>query len=232
MLFLAVTLGFFMENQREHFVEKRREKNFIKSLIEDLKRDTAVFQATYLNNDSCLKKMDSLIILFKSPDRNSHTSQLYYLARMVYGVTRAYLSTDRTFSQMKNSGNLRLIDKNKVTDSITNYYYTKTEILQVQYNAWTAHMEEYFKKASIVFDASIFQQMHHERIKNNSLDLPVPPGNPPLATENKETITAFIGAVHFLYTRTKGMGLNALSARNAAINLINLLRDQYHLKDE
>ena len=27
MLFLAVTLGFFVENQREHYIEGQREKN-------------------------------------------------------------------------------------------------------------------------------------------------------------------------------------------------------------
>ena len=34
MLFLAVTLGFFVENQREHYIEHQREKQFISSLIQ------------------------------------------------------------------------------------------------------------------------------------------------------------------------------------------------------
>ena len=41
MLFLAVTLGFFVENQREHLVEKRKEKQIISALYADLKKDTA-----------------------------------------------------------------------------------------------------------------------------------------------------------------------------------------------
>ena len=41
MLFLAVTLGFFVENQREHLVEHRREKQYIRSMIEDLVTDTS-----------------------------------------------------------------------------------------------------------------------------------------------------------------------------------------------
>src|SRR6266550_7945945 len=40
MLFLAVTLGFFVENQREHMVEKRKEKQIISALYADLKKDT------------------------------------------------------------------------------------------------------------------------------------------------------------------------------------------------
>jgi hypothetical protein len=41
MLFLAVTLGFFVENQREHLVEHQREKQFVQSLFNDIKADTA-----------------------------------------------------------------------------------------------------------------------------------------------------------------------------------------------
>ena len=41
MLFLAVTAGFFVENQREHYIEHKREKQFITTLIEDFKSDTA-----------------------------------------------------------------------------------------------------------------------------------------------------------------------------------------------
>ena len=41
MLFLAVTLGFFVENQREHLVEHQREQQFVQSLFNDIKADTA-----------------------------------------------------------------------------------------------------------------------------------------------------------------------------------------------
>lgn len=36
MLFAAVALGFFAENQREHYVEGHRETQFMESLLEDL----------------------------------------------------------------------------------------------------------------------------------------------------------------------------------------------------
>ena len=40
MLFLAVTLGFLVENQREHYIENVRAKEFSKSLVQDLQNDT------------------------------------------------------------------------------------------------------------------------------------------------------------------------------------------------
>jgi hypothetical protein len=46
MLFLAISAGFLVENMREHYVEHKREKVFIKSFIEDLKEDTAKITLT------------------------------------------------------------------------------------------------------------------------------------------------------------------------------------------
>jgi len=40
MLFLAVTAGFFVENQREHWMEHQRETRYVKNLLQDLSRDT------------------------------------------------------------------------------------------------------------------------------------------------------------------------------------------------
>ena len=39
MIFLAVTLGFFAENIRERFVERAQEKEYIRSLYDDLGHD-------------------------------------------------------------------------------------------------------------------------------------------------------------------------------------------------
>lgn len=43
MLFFAVTLGFFVENQREHYIEHKRGLQYIRSFVEDLKTDTGNF---------------------------------------------------------------------------------------------------------------------------------------------------------------------------------------------
>src|ERR1700750_2357010 len=40
MIFLAVTMGFFAESYREHLVNNDKEEVYMKSMIQDLKRDT------------------------------------------------------------------------------------------------------------------------------------------------------------------------------------------------
>src|SRR5438132_441270 len=41
MMFLAVTMGFFAENIREHIVNKTKEKDVVMALYDDIKKDTA-----------------------------------------------------------------------------------------------------------------------------------------------------------------------------------------------
>src|SRR4029079_7132397 len=68
MLFLAVTLGFFVENQREHYVEHQREKLYMKSMIGDLEKDTAMLHLIYKKTQVVLANIDTaLAILQKVP---------------------------------------------------------------------------------------------------------------------------------------------------------------------
>lgn len=40
MIFLVVSMGFFAESYREHLVDKRKEKEIITALFNDIKKDT------------------------------------------------------------------------------------------------------------------------------------------------------------------------------------------------
>ena len=48
MLFLAVTLGFLVENQREQLVEHQREKQFIQSLFNDKNQIPEILQKSLM----------------------------------------------------------------------------------------------------------------------------------------------------------------------------------------
>ena len=44
MIFLAVTLGFFAENIREKISDERQVRQYIESMLRDLKSDTETYQ--------------------------------------------------------------------------------------------------------------------------------------------------------------------------------------------
>src|SRR6478752_5022447 len=68
MLFLAIFLGFLAENLREQNVEHHREKEYILSLVEDLKSDTVQANEVLkkLNNSSI--GIDSVIAALSSSE--------------------------------------------------------------------------------------------------------------------------------------------------------------------
>jgi len=63
MLFIAVTLGFFAENQREHFVEKHREKQYMESLLLDLEKDKMEVEAARKFTNTQIANIDTAIVL-------------------------------------------------------------------------------------------------------------------------------------------------------------------------
>ena len=60
MLFLAVFCGFLAEYQLEHLIEQKREKQFIKALIEDLKLDTIGMNISAERNKRRIMGLDTL----------------------------------------------------------------------------------------------------------------------------------------------------------------------------
>jgi len=80
MLFLAVTLGFLVENQREHYVEHQREKQFIRSLFNDIRSDTANIAKIISARTVKERMLDSLSFMMNSP-RPSDLQNRYILMR-------------------------------------------------------------------------------------------------------------------------------------------------------
>jgi len=65
MLFLAVFCGFLAENFREHQVEHRREKAYIKSLIKDVELDIISLRHSSGVRKRYINYYDSLVFLLK-----------------------------------------------------------------------------------------------------------------------------------------------------------------------
>lgn len=125
MLFLAVTLGFFVENQREHYIEHQREKKYASLLFEDLKKDSA-----QLNDMIDLKiwranKLDSLLLLLTYPDLQKHSTKLYYYGNFAT-LNLPFKPDDATIQQLRSSGSLRYFNNPQMYNAITSYYSTCT----------------------------------------------------------------------------------------------------------
>src|ERR1043165_9762858 len=66
MLFLAVTLGFFAENVREHVGDVSKEKEYMSAMFEELKSDTVEYNKALDQIFYLRPLLDSLIINVKN----------------------------------------------------------------------------------------------------------------------------------------------------------------------
>ena len=128
MLFLAVFCGFMAENQREHYVEAQRAKEYAKSLLNDLKEDTVELQSGIDHLNFLISAIDSIVASnSNNPDRSSVPGKFYYYSRL----TSFYYPIDwnsSTINQLIQSGNLRYFENKELVNHINKYYALQINI--------------------------------------------------------------------------------------------------------
>jgi hypothetical protein len=218
MLFLAVTAGFLVENQREHYVEHLREKQFINSLLVDVKLDTANLNRIISARDLREKMFDSLTILINSPDRNKYTRDIYFFGRHITRLSRiVFIYNDRTMQQLKNSGGLRLIRKRIGADSII-IYDAKVSALEKLEQREIIYVDFCLPPTYRILDGLIYDKMIYDETeirKPNTTLQALPEFN--LTLHN-------VKSVNRIYRK------NAIELLQAAIQLINTLKKEYKLE--
>jgi hypothetical protein len=223
MLFLAVFCGFLAEYQLEHKIEKDREKQFIKSFVEDLKIDTAAINKNLLFRKTKGNQIDSLIDLLGEQKIKGYENDLYYLGRTLVRTTR-FQSNDRTVTQLKFSGSLRLIRNEDAADSIISYQKLVDIILANQED------DRIERRAvdpilSRIFDPFVFNKMLDEFNNVNK-----PANNPPLRSYDvsvQQDLAYYINLIKGsnIIIKTRLELLN-----EKAKNIIAFLKKEYHLE--
>ena len=162
MLFLAVFLGFLAENLRERIVEHNIEKEYIHSLVEDLKSDTLQSNEMLIFLDSRIAGIDSLTTALSSPGIIENSNNAYRLWSKNIGFPD-FISNDRTIQQLKNSGGLRLIRNKAVSDKIMQY----DQVIR-NFNGLSAVM------SGILGDQHIYSQLFDFINLDKNTNIPVP----------------------------------------------------------
>lgn len=222
MLFLAVFTGFLAENYREHILEHQRENQYIQSLIADLRSDQQVLSQHMSGVRSSLAMMDSLITLLNSPSQISdHTGQLYYWARIAPRLTPLSIN-NRTFEQLKNSGNFRLIRKMNTSNRIM-AYYEMLPLDRLLESINETEFTEYKKVAAKIFEPAVFLKMEGtgDEIKRTT-------ENPPLRITGNEILQELSVFAVYLHGTRKGILGNEEKLKIKGAELIEYLQKEYH----
>ena len=227
MLFLAVFCGFLAENFREHQIEHKREKQYIRSYLEDLKTDTTNLGLLSLTNKIIIQELDSLLFYYDefatgrcSPGFTKYSSGLNGFIEFNY--------TDRTIQQLKNSGGMRLIRKQTVSDSIIQYdVMVREQLLQEEalnrlFELTSNNYIELFNLAIFEKEMNKNQQNPELLAKNKDLDL--------LLTHDKQKIGSLFHYMSIYKSTIEGKRQSALRLKRQAERLITYLEKEYHLK--
>ena len=222
MLFLAVFLGFVAENIREHNVEREKEKVYMENVLDDLKADTAIYNNYAKNNKILFESIDTLIQLIKSSEIKQQIGKLAFAARMILPKYKALYTTDRTYEQMKSSGDLRLIRNKQVASNISYYYYSVIDLKKYN-DAAFLWGSDFGKEMGKIFDAELLLKIIKDKKEQPAIASD-------LLTEDRTTLNELATSAQYLY----GAFLLAEKIGNerniAAQKLIELIKKEYFLK--
>ena len=224
MLFLAVFLGFLAEYQLEHVIEHQREKEYMRSMIEDLKSDSTMFENNAKLRGSRIEMIDSLIVLLSSSNLNEKGNDVYFFGRNISPPTNIF-PNDRTIQQLKSSGNLRLIKNKDISNSIMAYDQKMRQTL-FEMGDEVIIRSEYRQLARKVFNTTVF----HGMLVGDSIVSPL--NNPQLYTTDAALINELIGEAQYLKRIHQAQWIRSKELLTQAKQLSDLIKKEYHLENE
>jgi hypothetical protein len=222
MLFLAVFCGFLAEYQLEHIIEHQREKEYMKTMIEDLKSDSIMFESNVRLRISRIQMIDSLVTLLSSSGRKGGGSDIYFFGRSISPPTNIF-PNDRTIQQLKSSGNLRLIRNKDISNSIMAYDQRMRQAL-FEMGDEVEIRSEYRQLASKVFDTKVFYKM----IVTDTINKPL--NDPKLYSTNDDLINELIGRIQYFKRVHQAQLITSERLLTQATQLSALIKTEYHLK--
>src|SRR5579862_6605297 len=186
MIFLAVTMGFFAESIREHLADSSKEKQYINSMIADLKGDTTGLREIIDANIKKVSGIDTLTSLLNKPSLTlDEEKKLYVLnSRYVSNVARMDWN-DGTIRQLLTSGNLRLMSEQGISDTIMNYYGPHKDLATGQAEILYESVKRTFFGAEVIFDRNFTRQFMN---KDSSFSRKPMPDTVRLLTNEKKVL--------------------------------------------
>ncbi|HEV8513719.1 MAG TPA: hypothetical protein VGQ59_10600 [Cyclobacteriaceae bacterium] len=136
MLFLAVFCGFLAENQREHMAEREMEKEYMNTMLEDLKADGPLLDSIMGYWNEVNRNIDSVTDAISFPLTKTDLPKVY--SHVIEATNYwSFKYNDRTVAQLKNSGGFLVIRNKEVTNKIIAYdQFNRTAIegIDTQHN--------------------------------------------------------------------------------------------------
>ena len=119
MLFLAVFAGFLAENFREHIVERSRARQFLQSMLLDVKTNIVNLDSLIQQDYVIVANHDSLLNWLLTD--SSTVDRAAFSRKMGAVWIRNFLVRKETYEQMKSSGSLRYVGNIEFLKKLMDY---------------------------------------------------------------------------------------------------------------
>ena len=224
MLFLAVFCGFLAENEREHIVEKRRERQFMVSLVKDLELDTSQLNRIQIFRQNSLADIDSLSLFFSITHSKMVPLKMYTLIRSLLG-SMYFFQNSGTLDQLKNSGGFRLIHHRSIVDSIEAYDQ------QIRRMVVRDHFESELGQDNINLVGKLFKNSVALKIRTDTMLLKKNTSADQNIAFNDQYLDEYLNHLMAFQDLIKiNLGVQ-ITTKNRAINLIVLIKKEYQLAE-
>lgn len=228
MLFLAVFCGFLAEWQLEHVIEHSREKEFMESMVVDLKTDSSTLVNMRSSFGLVSTHIDSLIPLLKDYELLDKNATEIYQHQVYLNLFTKWIYSDRTIDQLKNSGNFRLIRNKAVSNGISKYDgFIRNFIDEMQKVLIQKQMQDITEASNDIFKSSVFRAYFNSGyFTRHSVVLP---DRPYFLTNDKIVLQKFINKLDQYIVTIDWFRDNIGKSLQQNMLLDSLIKKEYHL---
>jgi hypothetical protein len=165
VIILGISITLALEEWRDNRRENHLEQIYLKNLHTDIEVDTKTLEQALTGTKKLLESGNKLLGYTRNPDdKNIQSAQLFVGVRAILGRPN-FISDDASFTDLKSSGNLHLIDDIQLKNLLFAYYNETQHIKEVQ---------DAERQATIILSGTYF-------LKRFSLDtsrnlVPITPG--------------------------------------------------------
>lgn len=225
MIFLAVTMGFFAESLRERINNSDKEHQYIETFAQDLLTDSTNLVVSVNHLDTVSHNIHLLITLLSSPAAiTANGARIYYYARKAT-TNLTFHASDRTLTQLKNSGGYSLIKNNAAIDSITTY--------ESQIDRYAIANAVSVQEAQLLYPymAKLFDAAVCETMVTDKYTVIMPAGNPQLLSRDPVAINELM---YYLHQRESTLIASMVFLKNVQVrekSIYAFLHKEYKLDE-
>jgi len=232
MIFIAVTLGFFAEQLREHYIEINTEKQYVESLYNDLKMDSLTIQLRIEEKKWIESKFDSVETILALNDISNNNEFIYYVQKYLE-FNEVFTSQDVTYQQLKSSGGFRFLKNIEPYKKVSDYYNLYARYQEIDGKVGMREgINETMALESKIFNAKDLASLGNEKTSKNIYEFALRPEGKKFEPikRNKEDLNLLYLEIDNANARMKVSNVFLGWLKRKGVELINELKKEYRLE--